>query len=93
MEIVPATYSHVPEIVDLWKEFMDYGKSVDPLLSRREDGHLNFEKYLKDLIKSDNSLVLVALDKGHVAAYSISQIAEYPPVFQRESTGLFLTWR
>jgi ribosomal protein S18 acetylase RimI-like enzyme len=86
MEIVRATYSHVPEIVDLWKEFMDYGRSVDPLFNRREDGHLNL-KYLKDLIKSDNSLVLVALDKGHVEAYSISQIAEFPPVFQREKYG------
>ncbi|MEM2145759.1 MAG: GNAT family N-acetyltransferase [Candidatus Jordarchaeaceae archaeon] len=87
MEIVSATYSHVPEIVDLWKEFMDYGGSIDPLFSRREDGHLNFERYLKDLIKSDNSLVLVALDKGHVVAYSISQIFEYPPVFPQEKYG------
>ncbi|MFB0563558.1 MAG: GNAT family N-acetyltransferase [Candidatus Lokiarchaeia archaeon] len=87
MEIVRATFSHVSGIVELWKELMDFHKNIDSFFSRREDGHINFEKYVKELIESDDSLVLAALDEGHVVAYSISQISEYPPVFQIEKYG------
>ncbi len=87
MEIVRATHSHVPEIVEIWKELMDYHKNIDSFFSRSEDGHVNFEKYVKDLIESNDSLVLVALDEGHVVAFSISRISEYPPVLQREKYG------
>lgn len=87
MEIVRAEHSHVPEIVELWKELMDFHKNLDSFFSRREDGHMNFEKHVNDLIESDDSLVLVALDEGHVVAFSISQISEYPPVLQLENYG------
>ncbi len=87
MEITPATRSHVPEIVEIWKEFMDFHKGVDPFFSRSENGHSNFEKFVESQIKSDDAQVLVALRGGRVVGYSISQISEYPPVFEHEKYG------
>ena len=87
MEITVATESHVPEIIELWKEFMDYHKDIDPALSRSKDGHLSFEKHLRELMKSEDNLILVALDKDHVVGFSTSQISKYPPVFEQETYG------
>ena len=67
---------------------MDYHKKLDSLFTRRENAHLNFEKYIKELIKSDNTQVLVALDKQDVVGYSISLIQFYPPVFKQRTYGL-----
>ena len=67
---------------------MDYHKSLDTFFSRREEGHLNFQKYIRDLIKSNAAQVLVALDKENVVGYSISLIQFYPPVFKQRVYGL-----
>jgi len=66
---------------------MDFHKDIDPYYARSEDGHLNFGKYVKDLIKAEDSQVLVALEQGVVVAYSISQIAKRPPVFEHQTYG------
>ena len=87
MEIVTATESHIPEIVELWKEFMDFHKDIDPLWSRGKNGHTNWEKLLRGVMGSENALVLVALDKGHVVGYSISEKSKYPPYHEREIYG------
>ncbi|MFX1345536.1 MAG: GNAT family N-acetyltransferase [Promethearchaeota archaeon] len=67
---------------------MDYHKNLDSLFTRREDGHSNFERYIRELMKSNNAQVLVALDKKDVVGYSISLIQFYPPVFKRSVYGL-----
>ncbi|MFX0083304.1 MAG: GNAT family N-acetyltransferase [Candidatus Hodarchaeota archaeon] len=74
--------------MEVWKEFMDYHKNLDSLFTRRENGHLNFETYIKELIKSNSAQVLVVLDKEDVVGYSISLIQFYPPVFKRRIYGL-----
>jgi ribosomal protein S18 acetylase RimI-like enzyme len=88
MKIVPAADSHVPEIVEIWKEFMDYHGDIDPFFKRRKDGHKNFEKFVRELIKSEESLILAALDVDKLLGYSISIISKYPPVFHYDKYGL-----
>ncbi len=87
MEIVEAKASHVPEITEIWKEFMDFHREIDSYYARSEGGHVNFGNYVRDLIKAEGSQVLVALEQGVVVAYSISQIAKRPPVFEHQDYG------
>jgi ribosomal protein S18 acetylase RimI-like enzyme len=87
MRILPAAESHIPEIVEIWKEFMDYHSDIDPYFARNEEGHSKFEEWLKELMKSDTALVLVALDRGMVLAYSLSQINQRPPLFDKVDYG------
>ncbi len=87
MKIIPATESHVNEIVEMWKEVMDFHKGIDPFFSRRIDGHLNFEKFLRYSIESEDFLVQVAIDDFFVVAYSIAEIDNHPPVFVIETYG------
>ena len=87
MRIIVATESLVPQIVEVWKEFMDYHKNIDPHLARREDGHVNFENYLRNLMKSEDAQLVVALDKDRVVGYCLALINKNPPVVKREIYG------
>ena len=87
MKIIPAAESHLPEIVEMWKEFMDYHSDIDPYFARNEEGHSKFEEWVKELMKSDTARVLVALDHDQVAAYSLSQINQRPPLFEKVDYG------
>jgi len=87
MTIIPATESHIPEIVEIWKEFMDFHSKIDPYFARNEEGHSKFEEWVKDLMKSDTAKVLVALKDGQVVAYSLSQINKRPPLFKEVDYG------
>lgn len=88
MKVVPATDSHIPEMVEIWKEFMDFHADIDPFFKRREDAHKNFDKFVRDCIESEESQVFVALDGDKLLGYSISMISKYPPVFHYEKYGL-----
>jgi ribosomal protein S18 acetylase RimI-like enzyme len=87
MEIIPATESHVPPIIELWKEFIDYHKDIQPVYTRAEDGDIKFGEYLKESIESEKAQVLVALDKGEAIAYSIAQISKRPPTLRDVKYG------
>lgn len=87
MEILPAAESHVPQIVELWKEFEDFHKEIDSFFSRSKDGHVKFGEFVQKQMDSDDSLVLVAVDGKDLIAYSISRISKYPPVFELDRYG------
>lgn len=88
MEIISATESFVPEIVELWKEFWDYHQKMEPqFFVMSKDGPSKFEEYLRGLIKSDESQVLVALEGGQMVAYSIAQILKRPPIAKHPEYG------
>ena len=87
MEITVATNTHIPEVVELWKEFMDFHKDIDPRYPMRRDAHLEWKKHLCELMQSEDSLVLVALDKGRIIGYSISCINIYAPLWELNLYG------
>ncbi len=87
MKVVPAADSHLPEMVEIWKEFMDLHSDLDPFLERRDNGHEHFKKYLKERIDSDDATVLVATDDDKVIGFSIVYISNHPPVLKVERYG------
>lgn len=90
IEIVPAEDTHVPEIIELWKEAMDFHQAVNPLFARSKDGHIHMEKHLHGMIQSEDTQVLIALNKGRVVAYSIFRIFTRPPMLQYRTSGYIL---
>ena len=92
MKIVPARISHLPQIFELWKEFIDYHRDIDPHYTRRKDAVKNFEKYIRQLMKSKDARVIVALEGEAVIGFSTGKIELYPPVFLQESYGFIDTF-
>jgi ribosomal protein S18 acetylase RimI-like enzyme len=60
---------------------------MDSLFNRRVGRHLNFEKYVRDLIKSNHSQALIVFKDSYVVAYSIAQISKRIAGFQPEKYG------
>jgi GNAT superfamily N-acetyltransferase len=87
MRVIPAADSHLPEMVEIWKEFMDFHGDIDPFFKRRVDGHENFVRLVKDWIRAEDSHVLVALDGERVIGYSVSIVLRHPPVLETEKYG------
>ncbi len=87
MNIIPAKEEHIAELVEIWKEFMDFHNEFNPFHSRREDGHKNWEVFLRKSMESELGLVLVCIDEEKVVAYSISHVKDCPPVFQHDQMG------
>ena len=92
IEITKATESHIPDIVNLWIEFMEHHQNIDPRFPAREDAHVSYEQHLREQMGAENTLVLVALDGSRVVGYSVSQVSKYPPIWvEREKFGFIDT--
>jgi ribosomal protein S18 acetylase RimI-like enzyme len=87
MQIIRATESHIPGIVGLWQEFIDYHGDIEPVYARTEDAAAKFEEYLRKLMASEDSQVLMALDRGEAVAYSIAQVCKRPPMILQTQFG------
>jgi GNAT superfamily N-acetyltransferase len=95
MEVRKARQEDVDAIIELWKEFMKYHDEVVIKLEPRmkdfvrmkPDASDNFRDFISKQIKNENSLVLVAYDKGEPAGYCLSMIRDNVPVYEVEKMG------
>jgi ribosomal protein S18 acetylase RimI-like enzyme len=83
-----ATEQDIPQIVELWNEFIDFHKSRDPFFSRSKEGSENFGKFILVNLKKDDAIVYVAEANPEVVAYILASINSYPPVFEIHKYGL-----
>ena len=90
MSVHIAKDKHIPEIIEIWTEFMNYNADIDTYDTRSEDGQTYMERYLKDAINSNDILLLVALEDNHAVAYSICTINNRLPIFRNRVYG-FIT--
>ncbi len=88
MKIREANRSDLPEIVGLWKEFMDFHRDLDQFYTRSEDGPSNFQKHLEGQLESEDDALLIAEESGKIIGYAKIEISQYPPVFEMDKYGL-----
>jgi ribosomal protein S18 acetylase RimI-like enzyme len=87
MKIREAKIDDVHKIFNLIDKLMDYHLKLDDyykLLSSSED---IYKEYFENLIKSDNSLVLVVEDNGVIVGFLAGKIENRPPVFEVKRRG------
>jgi ribosomal protein S18 acetylase RimI-like enzyme len=88
VEIIRAEEKHVTAIGKLWWEFMIFHQNADHIFTPREGSLTGFEEnQLRRLMKSQDGLVLVAMDNGKVVGYSLSEIKDSAPGFRHEKIG------
>jgi ribosomal protein S18 acetylase RimI-like enzyme len=88
IEIIRAEEKHVTAIGKLWWEFMIFHQNADHIFTPRPGSTLGFEEnQLRRLMKSQDGLVLVALDNGKVVGYSLTEIKYATPGFRHEKIG------
>ena len=87
MQIIQAEHKHIPEIVGIWTEFMDFHKDFDSRFPMRKNAHLSFDSHLRELMKSENNVVYVALDNNCVVGFATCSVNRYAPIWEREKYG------
>jgi ribosomal protein S18 acetylase RimI-like enzyme len=87
MQIRKATPADIPDLLELWKEFMDFHADRDPVFARSEDGHERFAEFIGENLASAEWLDLVAVDEGHLLGYCMATIVRYPPVLKVSRYG------
>ncbi|MBU6997934.1 MAG: GNAT family N-acetyltransferase [Theionarchaea archaeon] len=87
MHIVSAGPQHVPDIIEIWKELMDFHEKIDPGLGRGEKGHIHYQKHIERMMDSERAQVLVAVDQGEVLGYSLAILLEIPPILTYSKRG------
>jgi ribosomal protein S18 acetylase RimI-like enzyme len=88
IKIAKARKSHLPGIVEVWKEFMDFHRDLDSRFMRSRQGHKKFREYIAESIGSRKSQLFVALDNVRIIGYGLALIGKYPPVFKKKSYGI-----
>lgn len=79
INIIKAGEHHIPDICNLWLEFMRYTADIDPHFTMREKTSAGFEKeYLRPAMESEKSLVLIAYDGEKAVGYARAEVQDVP---------------
>lgn len=87
MKIIEAEERHVPEIVGLWVDLMNFHKELNQFHILRDGAEIHWEKYLRKCMESETDKVFIATDENDVIGYIIVKIKEYPPLFRLDHFG------
>jgi ribosomal protein S18 acetylase RimI-like enzyme len=78
----------IPQLIELWKEFIDFHKKWDQFFSRSEEGPGNFGKYLLINLRKDDAALYIAEASGEIVGYILCLIQDYPPAFKIKKHGV-----
>lgn len=87
IEIVPAKSLHLPGMLKVWQDLMDFHRPIDPCFVTNREAPLKIARWIRKFIRSRNGQAFVALDKGKVVAIATIKIENYPPVFRCKKYG------
>ena len=86
--IARAAETHIPEISQLWLEFMRFHADIDPIFTPREGVVPGFEQeQVRRLMQSEDGLVLVALDDDQVVGFAFAEIRGPSKVYMLDRYG------
>ena len=80
LRIVKAEEKHIPDIRDLWIEFLKYSEEFHPVFAVGEGAAEHMEKnFLRPALQDKDQLVLIALDEAGASDYAVAMIKERLP--------------
>jgi ribosomal protein S18 acetylase RimI-like enzyme len=80
IDIRQATASDLPQLADLWREFMDYHAERDPFFTPAPDGREQWLDFVGGKLSDDSWQVVVAEEAGRLVGYCSVSILEHPPI-------------
>ena len=87
VEISRAGKEHTSQIMEVWREFIQCNIASEPLWNSGLNVEGDFEKTLKKKLKSDDALVLVALEQGRVVGFALAIIGNRQSIFRVPKVG------
>jgi ribosomal protein S18 acetylase RimI-like enzyme len=83
MQVIKAEQMHVDAIVEIWKDFMDYHKDLNPIFARSNAGHETFKEFLQQEIENEDSFAAVSVENEEVIGYILAKKSGRPPCFEK----------
>lgn len=87
MQIAPIEEKHFPQIVRLWREFMEFHFDLDPHFTLSENSDEEYNKLMHDSIKKDTMKGFMAIERDEILGYCFCMIKELPLVFKYNKYG------
>jgi len=88
LRIIRADATHMDQIMEVWKEFMEYHQRIDAYYGTVEGGQIKFGEYLTGRMSRTDSLVLVAVEGDRLHGYCLCYVQTRPPVFSERAIGI-----
>lgn len=82
-----ACVEDIASIVDLWEEMMNFHIKKSDLYEIKPNARQIYAYYLKEVLKSHESIVLVHEIKNEIAGYLMAGESLIPPVYKEEKIG------
>jgi ribosomal protein S18 acetylase RimI-like enzyme len=80
----------VPQMVELWKEYMEFHRKVDAVYTVADDAPQRWAEWLAEHLASEESFVLVAESGSSLVGLSLAEITHRPPVLRKQRYGAIL---
>jgi GNAT superfamily N-acetyltransferase len=87
MKLINVRARHIPALVALWTELMQYHEAIDPIFRMSAGGREKYAAFLTGLLQQRNARVVAAADGDTLVAYAVAIVADRPPVFWRDAVG------
>jgi ribosomal protein S18 acetylase RimI-like enzyme len=82
-----ANTEDITSIADLWEEMMNFHIQKSSIYEVKHDARQIYTFYLKETLKSHESIVLVCEIKNKVVGYLIAEESRIPPVYKEDKIG------
>jgi ribosomal protein S18 acetylase RimI-like enzyme len=86
-EIIKATENHFKELTDIWVRFMAVHSHYDAYFQLRAEAAEKYQWFLKRMIESDDSVILIIIDGNKIAGRVFCQISDHPPIYKYDQYG------
>ena len=82
-----ANENDISSIVDLWEEMMNFHIQKSSLYEIKPNARQIYAYYLKEVIKSHKSTVIVYEIENGIIGYLMAEESQLPPVYKEENVG------
>jgi ribosomal protein S18 acetylase RimI-like enzyme len=85
-----ANTEDILSIVDLWEEMMNFHIQKSSIYDIKPDARQIYEFYLKKILKSHDSIVLVYEIENKIVGYLMAEESQLPPVYKEDKIGTII---
>jgi ribosomal protein S18 acetylase RimI-like enzyme len=86
-KIREAKIEDIEHIVGIWGQLMELHAGLDGFFQRREGAEEAFAEFVKQNIRDENKVVVVAEFDGRIVGYCQGSLEKHPPALEKRDYG------
>jgi GNAT superfamily N-acetyltransferase len=87
MKIIKAQKRHIPQLIKMWKKFMNFHGHIDPNFFVVPGAEKSYRKHLLKHITRKNMTVLIAVKEKKILGSCMLSLHANPPIFKLKKIG------